>query len=718
MLMPPKRYTITAALPYANGPLHIGHLAGAYLPADIFSRFLRLMGKDLVFICGSDEHGAAITIRAKKEGLTPQEIIDKYHSQFVDVFKKMGMSFDIYHRTSDELHHQTAQEFFRNLHQNNALIQKESEQYFDLKEGQFLADRYIMGTCPKCGYTDAYGDQCEQCGSTLSPDELINPRSILSGSTPVKKKTTHWYLPLDKHADWLKIWIETGFVGKKQYHDPETWKNHVLGQCRSWIENGLQERAMTRDLDWGVDVPADIPGHEGKKLYVWLDAPIGYISATKAWAKNNKKNWKDYWQDSNTGIIHFIGKDNIVFHCIIFPAILKAHGDFNLPINVPANQFLNLEGQKLSTSRSWAVWVHEYLEDFPERQDLLRYVLIKNMPEQKDSEFTWRGFQDAVNNELVANLANFCNRVFVLTHKFFHGKVPKVDIDTEIIGSDGPMLPSFHDSELMELFDKLYELSNCLWEFDFRGGLQWLMQISTWGNQLLQANEPWKNHQENPEATKVVVNLCVQILTALSVAMKPFMPFASEKLRAQLNLPPIKDFRDLVEIQNKLSGGKNIIKPGHMIGEPFHLFTKVTDEEIQRQVEKLKSNIQNSQSHGSKSDIKHSKQFKPMINIDDFNKCDIRIAKVLKAEKVENADKLLKLEVKIGDEIRTIVSGIALHYSPEEMIGKEVCVLANLQPRIIRNIESRGMILMAENTEGKLGLVSPPPGWESGSAVK
>ncbi len=711
MLMPPKRYTLTAALPYANGPLHIGHLAGAYLPADIYARFLRLMGKDVVLICGSDEHGAAITMRAKKEGLTPKEIIDKYHHQFEDVFQKMGISFDIYHRTSSPLHHETAQAFFSKLFEKGEFQEKETEQFFDETAGQFLADRYIIGTCPKCQHPEAYGDQCEKCGSTLSPDELIDPKSALSGNTPIKRKTRHWYLPLDKHEKWLRTWLETGYVDGKQQHETDTWKNHVTGQCKSWLDNGLQPRAMTRDLEWGVDVPKEIPGSEGKKLYVWLDAPIGYISATREWAKQKGKNWKDYWQSKDAGLIHFIGKDNIVFHCLIFPAILRAHGDYILPMNVPANQFMNLEGRKISTSKGWAVWVHEYLEDFPDMQDVLRYAMIKNMPEQKDSEFTWKSFQEANDNELVANLANFSNRVFVLMHKYFKGKVPKVDEDTEIVGSYGPMMPSFIDAELMELFDKVYELCNCIWEYDFRGAQNWLMQISTWGNQILQANQPWKNHEENPEATKVVLNLCVQTLAALSVAMRPFMPFASDRLRAQLQLPAIKDHRDLVELQNKLAGGKYLVKSGHVIGEPFHLFSRIPDESIQQQISRLHARDNEIQSESPSNS-------NGMITFDEFSKCDIRTAKILKAEKIEKADKLLKLEVKIGDEVRTIVSGIALYHNPEDIIGREVCILANLEPRKIRGIESKGMILMAEDADGKLAFVSPPAGWSDGCAVK
>jgi methionyl-tRNA synthetase len=713
MLMPPKRYTITAALPYANGPLHIGHLAGAYLPADIYARFLRLMGKDVAFICGSDEHGAAITLRARKEGLQPQEIIDKYHHQFEDVFKKLGLSFNIYHRTSSDLHHKTAQDFFLELYKNGEFLEQETEQYYDAKAEQFLADRYIIGTCPKCGYTEAYGDQCEKCGSTLSPTELINPRSALTGETPILKKTSHWYLPLDKHEKWLRVWLDTGYLDGVEVHEPPTWKNHVLGQCKSWLDGGLQPRAMTRDLDWGVDVPKSVPHSEGKKLYVWMDAPIGYISATKQWAEDNKKDWKLYWQNKDTELIHFIGKDNIVFHCLIFPAILKAHGQFILPRNVPANQFMNLEGKKISTSRGWAVWVHEYLEDFPGDEDALRYYLIKNMPEQKDSEFTWKGFQDANDNELVGNLANFVNRVMVLVNKYYKGKVPKVDEDVEIIGSYGNLMPSFIDSELMELFDKVYEMCNCVWEHDFRGGLTWLMNISTWGNQILQSNEPWKKIETEKETVKVTLNLCVQICAALSIAMRPFLPFTSDRLRSMLNLPPIKDHRELVEVQNKLAGGKYLVKAGHIIGEAEHLFSRIPDEKIKEQIDKLTQAMEQQQ-----AEIAAQNGTKVNISFDDFSKCDIRTGTVVSAEAVPKANKLLKLGIQIGPELRTVVSGIAEHYKAEDILGQKVSVLVNLEPRTIKGVESQGMILMAEDAAGKLGFVSPPENWPDGFVIK
>jgi len=534
----PKRYLVTAALPYANGPLHIGHLAGAYLSADIYSRFLRLQGKEVVFVCGSDEHGAAITIKAKKEGISPKEIIDKYHALFVDTFEKMGIKFDIYHRTSEPLHHDTAQEFFQYLYDHKQFEELESEQYFDVQANQFLADRYIMGTCPKCGNPNAYGDQCENCGSTLNPTELVEPRSTLSGEKPILKTTKHWYLPLNKHEQWLKEWIENGKLEGKNHHDPEDWKSHVLGQCKSWLDGGLQPRAMTRDLEWGVDVPKDIPHSEGKKLYVWMDAPIGYISATKQWAMDQGKpqEWKKYWQDDESSLIHFIGKDNIVFHCLIFPIILKAHGKYNLPINVPANQFLNLEGQKISTSRNWAVWVHEYLEDFDGMQDVLRYNMIKNMPEQRDSEFTWKSFQETNNNELVNNIANFVNRVVVLINKYYEGKVPDFDPNTEFI-SGSNYNESYYDVELIDLYDKVQEMSDSLYRFDFRGGLKSLMEISSIGNALLQNNEPWKTIKTDPKKTAIVLNLALQIVAVLRVCSDPFMPFTAEKLSKLLNLP-------------------------------------------------------------------------------------------------------------------------------------------------------------------------------------
>ncbi|HHH53292.1 MAG TPA: methionine--tRNA ligase, partial [Bacteroidetes bacterium] len=534
----PKRYLITSALPYANGPLHIGHLSGAYLSADIYVRFLRLMDKDVVFVCGSDENGAAITMRAKKEGISPQQIIDKYHNQFIEAFEKTEISFDVYHRTSSDLHKETAQEFFKDLYDKGVFEEIESEQYYDKKADQFLADRYIKGTCPKCGYEEAYGDQCEKCGSSLSPTELINPISTLTGEKPILKETKHWYLPLNKDESWLKQYIVEGELDGKEHHDPSEWKNHVIGQCKSWLDGGLQPRAMTRDLDWGVDVPHEIPDSEGKKLYVWMDAPIGYISATKYWAQTTGNDWEPYWKDSETALIHFIGKDNIVFHCIIFPAILKSKGNYNLPVNVPANQFMNLEGDKISTSKNWAVWVNDYIADFPNNIDELRYNLTRNMPEHKDSEFTWKNFQETNNTELVNNLGNFVNRVIVLTNKYYNGIVPEFDQDSMFNGVWDQDFGGFHETELLALHDELQEMNARLRKFDFRGALKILMDISAKGNQLLQFNEPWKLIKEDPEKVKAFMNLSLQIVTTISIAVRPFMPLTSDKLRKILNLPP------------------------------------------------------------------------------------------------------------------------------------------------------------------------------------
>ncbi|MFZ1703098.1 MAG: methionine--tRNA ligase [Saprospiraceae bacterium] len=709
-----NRYLVTSALPYANGPLHIGHLAGAYLSADIYVRFQRLMGKDILFICGSDEHGAAITIKAMTEGLLPQQIVDKYHALFEDTFRKMGISFDVYHRTSAPLHHETSKEFFKTLYNKGEFTEQESEQYFDEKAGQFLADRYIKGHCPKCNFDSAYGDQCENCGSSLSPTELIQPKSMLSGETPVLKKTKHWYLPLDKYEDWLRVWIETGKLDDTETHDPLDWKNHVLGQCKSWLDAGLQPRAMTRDLEWGVDVPEEIPGHEGKKLYVWMDAPIGYISATKQWALEHKKNWKKYWQHDDSALIHFIGKDNIVFHCLIFPAILKAHGNYVLPYNVPANQFMNLEGNKISTSRNWAVWVHEYLEDIPNREDELRYAMIKNMPELKDSEFTWKGYQDAVNNELVNNLANFVHRVVVLTHKYYEGKVPKFDESLDIIGPEDQYENSYHDSEMLRLFDDIQEVCQSIREYKFKDGLKGMMEISSKGNQILQFNEPWKIFTTEPEKVKVVINLVLQYCAALRILCSPFLPFTSEKLSALLQLPPIKQNGDLVKMLNALSEGKVILKTGHVIGTPNHLFTRIEDEIIQTQVEKLqqKGKLVNEQNGQESVHIKDEIQF------DDFQKLDLRVATITAAEVVPKADKLLKLSIDLGFEQRTVVSGIAQQFTPSDIVGKQVVVVANLAPRTMRGIASQGMILMSENEDGKLIFVSPTSLGTNGSSVK
>jgi len=713
-----KRYLVTAALPYANGPLHIGHLAGAYLPADIYVRYLRLMGKNVVFVCGSDEHGAAITVRARKEGITPREIVDKYHASLRDTFEKIGIAFDIYHRTSEPLHHQTSQDFFRKLLENGQFEEKESDQYYDEVAGQFLADRYIIGTCPVCANPDAYGDQCEKCGSTLSPTQLISPRSTLSGATPVMRPTTHWYLKLNEHEAWLREWINTGKADGRQLHDPATWKNHVVGQCNSWLDQGLQPRAMTRDLDWGVDVPSEIPHSEGKKLYVWLDAPIGYISATKQWALDHHTNWEPYWKDKDTALIHFIGKDNIVFHCLIFPAILKAHGEFILPVNVPANQFLNLEGNKLSTSRNWAVWVHEYVEELPGREDDLRYNMIKNMPEQRDSEFTWKGFQESTNTELVGNLAGFVHRVLVLMHKNYSGVVPGIDAGREFrSGWDAEQVGTY-DSELHRLHLKLEEMGREIEQFNFREALRILMEISSAGNALLQFNEPWKTIKDDPELVKVVLNLALQYVAVLSVALCPFLPFAAQRLRYMLNLPLLNDDNALLDIHNELAEGNPVIRPNHALNAAEHLFTRIPDEAIAAQVAKLQAAAKANQPAPEKTVTTTYPPMKDEIQYDDFAKLDIRTGTILEASKVEKADKLLKLVVDLGFEKRTIVSGIALHFQPEDIVGKQVLVLANLAPRAMRGIESQGMILMAEDAEGRLGFVNPETDWPNGWGVK
>ncbi|MEE9439248.1 MAG: methionine--tRNA ligase [Saprospiraceae bacterium] len=705
------RYLITSALPYANGPLHIGHLAGAYLPADIYARFRRLMGEEVLFVCGSDEHGAAITLRAAKEETTPQQIIDQYHTLFKDTFEKIGVSFDIYHRTSSDIHHKTSQDFFTTLYEKGEFDVIESEQYYDEEKNQFLADRYIIGTCPKCGNDEAYGDQCEKCGSTMSPTDLINPRSTISGSTPILKKTTHWYLPLNKYEEWLKEWINKGFIGEKRMHYPEEWKNHVVGQCNSWLDGGLHPRSMTRDLDWGVDVPHQIEGHDGKKLYVWMDAPIGYISATKQWAKDNGKDWELYWKDEDTALIHFIGKDNIVFHCLIFPSILKAHGDYILPVNVPANQFVNLEGDKLSTSKNWAVWVHEYLEDLPGHEDELRYCMIKNMPESKDSEFTWKSYQDATNNELVNNLANFVNRVVVLTNKYYDGVVPNYDSNCDIVGPEDPIDACYHDSEILRLFDELHYVAGYIRKYEFRNALSRLMDISSKGNQILQANEPWKKQKTDPEEVKVVMNLALQYVTALSVIIKPFLPFTSDKMRVLLNLPVVDDNNGLLELLNDLSEGINPIADGHVICKSNHLFSRIDDSVIEGQMDKLKANVK------QKNQIAISNPIKDEIVFDDFLKMDIRSATIIEASKIPKANKLLQLTLDVGFEKRIVVSGIAEHFKPEDIINQKVSLLANLAPRKIRGVESRGMVLMAEDSEGKLTFVAPSSD-ENGSIIR
>ncbi|MCB0401924.1 MAG: methionine--tRNA ligase [Flavobacteriales bacterium] len=688
-----KRYTVTAALPYANGPLHLGHIAGCYLPSDIYVRYLKAKGADVAFVCGSDEHGAAITLRAKKENTTPQHIVDTNHRIIQKAFEDFGIDFDIYHRTSSPLHHETAAQFFKDLNEQGSFIQETSEQFFDEEHQQFLADRYVTGTCPKCSYDNAYGDQCEKCGSSLSPTDLINPKSTLSGKTPVLRETSHWYLPMNQHEGWLKTWIETGKLDNKQQHDPNDWRKQVIGQCKSWIDNGLQPRSITRDLNWGVKVPVD--GADGKVLYVWFDAPIGYISATKQWAADNGKNWEDYWKDENTELIHFIGKDNIVFHCIIFPIILKEHGDYILPTNVPANEFLNLEGDKISTSRNWAVWLHEYLEDFPGKQDELRYVLTSIAPETKDSEFTWKDYQARINNELVAILGNFVNRSIVLTHKYFDGKIPENN-NQEINISH-----RITYNQILVIKKKLEEL---LEEFKFKDALIEAMSLARLGNKFLADAEPWKLIKDDSkrDEVKTILNFSLQICANLAIAIQPFLPHTSRKLIDLLNLPDIT-WNDL--------GNVNLLQPGHQINPAELLFPKIEDEAIDAQIAKLEATK-------VKQSNPKAKPMKDEITFDDFTKMDIRVATITAAEKHPNADKLLKLTLDTGIDVRTVVSGIAEHYSPEEVIGKQVSVLVNLAPRKIRGIESQGMILMAENNEGNLAFVSPEKATDNGGEVR
>ncbi len=724
-----KRYLITSALPYANGPLHIGHLAGAYISADIFARYLRLQGKDVAYICGSDEHGAAITMRAKKEGISPQDIIDKYDAQFRETFAKMGVSFDIFHRTSAKIHHETSQEMFRTLWKKGEFVEKTSEQYYDSEANQFLADRYIIGTCPKCANPNAYGDQCEKCGSTLSPDELLPPiKSTLSSSSPEKRTTSHWYLPLDKYETMLRDYIEKGELDGQPHHNANEWKAHVLGQCKSWLDGGLEPRAMTRDLDWGIDVPQEIPNSLGKKLYVWFDAPIGYISATKQWAADNDKDWKDYWQDEDCGLIHFVGKDNIVFHCLIFPAMLKAHGDFVLPINVPANQFLNLEGDKISTSRNWAVWVHEFVEAHPDKIDELRYNMIKKMPETSDSEFTWKGFQETTNNELVNNIANFVNRVLVLTHKYYEGTLPKFERLITFKASDDANEEASLADELEGLSEKVQEYCACIERYDFRGALRVMMEVSSLGNQLLQFNEPWKLVKTDPHIVDAVMSTAIQYVAVLSVLTRPFMPHASSRLRKMLNISDIEDNGELHHLVNDLNNFQRLLHPGHQIGEAAHLFSRIPDEVIQAEIDKLNATkmyngLQSVETDNGLQSVEEDKnRLKPILPIatyDDFTKIDIRTGTILAAEAMPKSDKLLKLTIDLGFEQRTILSGIAKHFSAEAVVGQQVIVLANLAPRKMMGIESNGMVLLAENADGKLDFVKPQTeGFGNGLIVK
>lgn len=682
-----KRFTITSALPYANGPLHIGHLAGAYLPADIFVRYLRMLKKDVVYICGSDEHGAAITIKAKKEGTTPQAIIDKYHKQIKDSFEEFGVSFDIYHRTSSAIHHDLSQEFFLNLYEKGEFVEKFSEQYYDEDFDQFLADRYITGTCPVCSNDRAYGDQCENCGTSLNPTDLINPVSTLSGKAPVLKPTKHWYLPLDKYQPWLEKWID---------EKEGEWKVNVFGQCRSWLKSGLQPRSMTRDLDWGIDVPLEEA--KGKKLYVWMDAPIGYISATKQWAIDNQKDWQQYWKKQaddadDTCLIHFIGKDNIVFHCIIFPAILKAHGDYVLPQNVPANEFLNLEGDKLSTSRNHAVWLHEYLEEFPGKQDELRYVLTSILPETADSEFTWKDYQARVNNELVAILGNYVNRVMILMHKFFDGKVE----------SEGGNI-TFTDNELNAEVGRYYdELGKNLESYRFRQALQNVMDMARLGNRYLTEQEPWKSIKTDAAAAKNALHNSLVLIGHLATCLQPFLPRTAEKIFGMLNVAPVT-FDEEITFAN-----------GHQLNAASLLFEKIEDEAIEKQVQKLADKKAAAAAAPKLAPVIPAK---PNISFDDFAGMDIRTGTILTAEKVAKTKKLLKLTIDTGIDQRTVVSGIAEHYEPEAIIGQQVSILVNLEPREIKGIMSQGMILMAENAEGKLCFVAPTGDMPNGSVIR
>ncbi|MBS1729366.1 MAG: methionine--tRNA ligase [Bacteroidetes bacterium] len=688
-----KRHLITAALPYANGPVHIGHMAGVYLPSDIFVRFLRAQKKEVIFVCGSDEHGVPITIRAMKENVSPQQIVDKYHQIIKESMLGMGISFDIYSRTSNPVHHDTAAAFFKKLYDDGAFTEKISEQYFDEKANTFLADRYIIGTCPVCGNENAYGDQCEKCGSSLSPEQLINPRSALSDSIPVKRSTKHWYLQLQQYEDWLKTWI---------LEDHKEWKPNVYGQCKSWLDNGLQSRAMTRDSNWGVKVP--LPDAEGKVLYVWFDAPIGYISATKELTDQ----WKDYWQREDTRLIHFIGKDNIVFHCIIFPAMLKAHGSYIFPENVPANEFLNIEGQKVSTSRNWAVWVNEYLEDFPGCEDVLRYVLCANAPETKDNDFTWKDFQERNNGELVNIFGNFVNRTMVLMHKLCHGKVPVFHNDI-MDEKDQQLIRDIHSTKT----NVEYNIEH----FKFREALFEVMDLARKANKYMQEKEPWmlaKKINEDPALQKSIdncIHLCLQLTANLAIFINPFLPFTAKKLLHQLKI-----VERVLDWEN--AGSLKLLSVGYSLRPPELLFRKIEDEEIEKQILKLKQGQINMENQVNQPEEKNETQpLKPTIQFDDFSKIDLRIGVILEAEKVEKADKLLKLVIDLGSETRTIVSGIALHFTPEEIIGKQVVVVANLAPRKMRGIESNGMILMAEDVHGKLFFVGPDSSLPPGSKV-
>ena len=674
-----KRYLITSALPYANGPVHIGHLAGVYVPSDIYSRYLRLKGYDVISVCGSDEHGVPITIKARKEGITPQQVVDRYHEIIKSSFERLGMSFDIYSRTSSPTHRVTASDFFRKLYDEGKFIEQTSMQYYDEEAQTFLADRYIVGTCPHCQNEKAYGDQCEKCGSTLSPDELLNPKSAVSGAVPVKRETKHWYLPLDKYEGFLREWILEGH---------KEWKSNVYGQCKSWLDLGLQPRAVSRDLDWGIPVPVE--GADGKVLYVWFDAPIGYISATK----DLTPDWEKYWKSEDTKMVHFIGKDNIVFHCIVFPAMLKAHGDYILPENVPANEFLNLEGDKISTSQNWAVWLHEYLDEFPGKEDVLRYVLCANAPETKDNDFTWKDFQARNNSELVAVLGNFINRALVLTKKYYDGVVPERGAMTE-----------YDEATIEELQRIKSSLERNIEHYHFREALKDAMAYSRIGNKYLADTEPWKVVKTDPERVKTILNIALQITANTAIAIEPFMPFSAKKI---LDMLAVKKYGW------EQLGSMELIEAGHTIGEPQLLFEKIEDDVIEKQLAKLEASRRAKLEADAQQNVAEQKA---EVSFDDFQRMDIRVSTILAAEKVAKTKKLLKLTIDTGIDKRTIVSGIAEYYTPEQLVGRQVLVLANLAPREIKGIESRGMILMAEDALGRLVLLQPEDKTMSGAIV-
>jgi methionyl-tRNA synthetase len=695
-----QKYTITAALPYTNGPVHIGHLAGVYVPADIYARYLRATGNDVIYICGSDEHGVPITLKAKKEGVTPQDIVDKYHEIIKKSFQDFGISFDNYSRTSAKVHHETASEFFKKLYNEGKFIEEATEQLYDAATNQFLADRFVIGTCPKCGNEESYGDQCEKCGTSHNATDLINPKSAITGNTPTTKVTKHWYLPLDKYEKWLREWIVEGHKND--------WKTNVLGQVKSWLDDGLKPRAVTRDLDWGIPVPVE--GAEGKVLYVWFDAPIGYISSTKEWAAKEGKDWEPYWKDENTKLIHFIGKDNIVFHCIIFPAMLKAEGSYILPENVPANEFLNLEGDKISTSKNWAVWLHEYLEDFPDKQDVLRYTLTANAPETKDNDFTWNDFQARNNNELVAIFGNFINRVVVLTNKYYNGIVPKPNTFTEI---DTITLAKMNEYPTI--------IGNSIERYRFREASQELLNLARLGNKYLADEEPWKQIKENPERVKTIMYVALQIATSLSILSEPFLPFTSKKLKGILNIRYYEESNDeVISSKNEIattqknesrnddlkwddvSKKTELIAPNHKIGKAALLFEKIEDNEVQAQLDKLEAT---KLANEFKNRVVEPQ--KETIEFDDFTKLDIRVGTIIEAKKVPKTKKLLQLKVDVGLDTRTIVSGIAESFAPEDIIGQKVTVLVNLAPRKLRGVESQGMILMTDTLYGKLAFIEP-----------